>query len=140
MTHKSKSHPMMVEAMREAARNAIATLKPPPRQSVSQWADLERRLSSEASAAPGRWYTERTEYLRGIMDAASDPSVTEIVVQAGAQLGKTEVLLNVIGFHVAHDLRRSWLSSRPAKREWRKHFRKTDSHRCCATRHASRVR
>ena len=37
------------------------------------------------------------------MDAASDPSVTEIVVQAGAQLGKTEVLLNVIGFHVAHD-------------------------------------
>ena len=37
------------------------------------------------------------------MDAASDPSVTEVVVQAGAQLGKTEVLLNAIGFHIAHD-------------------------------------
>lgn len=37
------------------------------------------------------------------MDAASDPNVTEIVVQAGAQLGKTEVLLNIIGFHIAHD-------------------------------------
>ena len=37
------------------------------------------------------------------MDAASDPGVTEVVVQAGAQLGKTEVLLNAIGFHIAHD-------------------------------------
>lgn len=37
------------------------------------------------------------------MDAASDPNVTEIVVQAGAQLGKTEVILNIIGFHIAHD-------------------------------------
>ena len=37
------------------------------------------------------------------MDAASDPNVTEIVVMAGAQLGKTEVILNVIGYHVAHD-------------------------------------
>jgi phage terminase large subunit GpA-like protein len=84
-------------------RNSISTLRPPPRLTVSEWADLERRLSSEASAAPGRWYTERTEYLRGIMDAASDPNVTEIVVMAGAQLGKTEVILNVIGYHVAHD-------------------------------------
>lgn len=37
------------------------------------------------------------------MDAASDPNITEIVVQAGAQLGKTEVILNIIGFHIAHD-------------------------------------
>lgn len=37
------------------------------------------------------------------MDAASDPSVNEIVVMAGAQLGKTEVILNIIGYHVAHD-------------------------------------
>ena len=28
-----------------------------PRLSVSQWADLERRLSSEASAEAGRWHT-----------------------------------------------------------------------------------
>jgi phage terminase large subunit GpA-like protein len=37
------------------------------------------------------------------MDAASDPNVTEIVVMAGAQLGKTEVILNIIGYHIAHD-------------------------------------
>jgi phage terminase large subunit GpA-like protein len=37
------------------------------------------------------------------MDACSDPSVREVVVMAGAQLGKTEAILNIIGFHMDHD-------------------------------------
>ena len=82
---------------------AMQTLKPPPRLSVGEWADRERRLSSEASAAAGRWITSRAEYQRGIMDAISDPTLRDIVVMAGAQVGKTEMLLNVIGFHIHHD-------------------------------------
>jgi len=82
---------------------AMQTLKPPPRLSVAEWADRERRLSSEASAAAGRWVTSRAEYQRGIMDAISDPRLRDIVVMAGAQVGKTEMLLNVIGFHIHHD-------------------------------------
>ena len=82
---------------------AMQTLKPPPRLRVSEWADRERRLSSEASAAAGRWITSRAEYQRGIMDAISDPKLRDIVVMAGAQVGKTEILLNVIGFHIHHD-------------------------------------
>jgi len=70
---------------------------------VAEWADRERRLSSEASAAAGRWVTSRAEYQRGIMDAISDPRLRDIVVMAGAQVGKTEMLLNVIGFHIHHD-------------------------------------
>jgi len=70
---------------------------------VAEWADRERRLSSEASAAAGRWITSRAEYQRGIMDAISDPKLRDIVVVAGAQVGKTEMLLNVIGFHIHHD-------------------------------------
>jgi len=81
----------------------MTTLKPPPRLSVAEWADRERRLSSEASAAAGRWITSRAEYQRGIMDAISDPKLRDIVVVAGAQVGKTEMLLNVIGFHIHHD-------------------------------------
>jgi phage terminase large subunit GpA-like protein len=81
----------------------MQTLKPPPRLRVSEWADQERRLSSEASAAAGRWITSRAEYQRGIMDAISDPTLRDIVVMAGAQVGKTEMLLNVIGFHIHHD-------------------------------------
>jgi len=37
------------------------------------------------------------------MDACSDPKVKEVVVMAGAQLGKSEALLNIIGYHIDHD-------------------------------------
>ncbi len=37
------------------------------------------------------------------MDACSDPKIKEVVVMAGAQLGKSEALLNIIGFHIDHD-------------------------------------
>lgn len=70
---------------------------------MAEWADLERRLDSQSSAEPGRWITSRAEYQRGIMDACSDPVVKEVVVMCGAQLGKSEMLLNTIGYHMAHD-------------------------------------
>ena len=78
-------------------------LKPPSKLTVSQWADVQRRLSPEASAEPGRWYTSRAEYSRGIMDACSDPTIERVVVMSSAQIGKTEILLNVIGFHIDQD-------------------------------------
>lgn len=78
-------------------RELRAALAPPPRVTVSEWADRERRLSSEASAEPGRWRTERAEYQRGIMDAVRDPSAHTVVIQSSAQVGKTEVLLNALG-------------------------------------------
>jgi len=37
------------------------------------------------------------------MDACADPSIQEIVVMAGAQLGKTEILLNIVGYHIDND-------------------------------------
>jgi len=37
------------------------------------------------------------------MDACSDPGIQEVVVMAGAQLGKTEAILNIIGYHIHHD-------------------------------------
>ena len=70
---------------------------------VSQWADAERRLSPESSAEPGRWYTSRAEYSRGIMDACSDPTVRRVIVMSSAQVDKTEVLLNIIGYCIDQD-------------------------------------
>jgi len=37
------------------------------------------------------------------MDACSDPEIKEVVVMAGAQLGKSEALLNIIGYHIDND-------------------------------------
>src|ERR1019366_7927890 len=80
-----------------------AVARPPPRLTVSQWADANRVLSSESSSLPGRWDTARAEFLRGIMDAANDPDVETIVVMKAAQVGASEALLNMLGFYIAHD-------------------------------------
>lgn len=70
---------------------------------MSQWADAYRVLSSEASAEPGHWRTDRAPFQRGIQDAQSDPTVRQTVVMKSAQVGWTEILNNTIGFHVHMD-------------------------------------
>ena len=37
-----------------------------------------------------------------MMDACGDTGIAEVVIMSGAQLGKTEAILNVVGFHVEH--------------------------------------
>ncbi|MDR1650101.1 MAG: phage terminase large subunit family protein, partial [Synergistaceae bacterium] len=73
---------------------------PPPNLTISQWADRERRLSLEASAEPGRWNTGRAEYQREIMDAIRDPLIERVVMMTSSQVGKTEILLNAIGYYI----------------------------------------
>lgn len=85
------------------AADAMRAWAPPPRLTVSEWADEYRMLPKESSAEPGRWRTDRAPYQRGIMDAVNDSSVREIVVMTSAQVGKTELLLNTIGYFVSHD-------------------------------------
>ena len=38
-----------------------------------------------------------------MMDAASEPLVHTVVIMSSAQVGKTEILLNLIGFHASQD-------------------------------------
>lgn len=76
---------------------------PPLRLTVSQWADRFRQLSSEASASPGQWVTSRAEYQREIMNAFNDPTVEDVVMMSSAQVGKTEIVNNVVGFFIDSD-------------------------------------
>lgn len=84
-------------------RRLARVVAPPPNLTVSEWADQNRRLSSEASAEPGRWRTERAPYQREIMDALNDDETETIVVMSSAQVGKTEIILNTIGYFVHQD-------------------------------------
>ena len=78
-------------------------LRPDPDLTVSEWADKYRMLSNKASAEPGPWRTDRTPYLREIMDCMSSSSpMQKVVFMAGAQLGKTEGINNVVGYMIAH--------------------------------------
>jgi phage terminase large subunit GpA-like protein len=66
-------------------------LKPDPLLTVSEWADRYRVLSQRASSEPGRWRTERTPYLREIMDCLSPSSHWQrVALMKGAQIGGTE--------------------------------------------------
>lgn len=60
-------------------------------------------MSPESSAEPGAWNTSRAEYQRGIMDALSDPNIDTVVVMSSAQVGKTEILNNAVGFFITQD-------------------------------------
>ena len=70
----------------------MRTASPPPKLTVSEWADQCRKLSSESSAEPGTWNTARAEYQRGIMDAISEPGNERVVLMTSAQVGKTEII------------------------------------------------
>ncbi|MCK5057098.1 MAG: phage terminase large subunit family protein [Candidatus Aminicenantes bacterium] len=75
----------------------------PKKLSVSEWADESRYLDDKTSAEPGRWRTERTPYLKGIMDAFTDVLVEQITIKASTQVGKTESLLNMMGYAMDQD-------------------------------------
>ena len=74
-------------------------LKPPPKLTVSEWAD-EYRILSQGNAEAGRWRTSRAPYQREPMDCMSNPDVFRITLMWGAQLGKTETINNGIGYHI----------------------------------------
>jgi phage terminase large subunit GpA-like protein len=90
-------------ALERVERARLQMLRPPPKLTVSQWADEHRRLSPESAAEPGRWRTDRAPYQRGIMDAVADPAIREIVVMKSAQVGWTEILGNVVGYYIDRD-------------------------------------
>ena len=82
---------------------AIRNFKPPEDLTVSEWADKYRRLSPENSAEAGPWRTSRTPYLREVMDCFTDPKVRKIVMVAASQVGKSECILNSIGYIIDQD-------------------------------------
>lgn len=78
-------------------RIAKQALQPLPNLSVSDWADSYRMLSAEASAEPGRWRTDRAPYQREIMNAFTQYKVWKIAVMSASQIGKSDIMNNVIG-------------------------------------------
>ena len=92
----------MAEHTREMFRRCLRLFQPPPKITVSEWAERYRRLSPESSAEPGRWHTSKVPYMREIMDAIGDPFTRKVVVMSAAQVAKTELLLNVLGYYMHH--------------------------------------
>lgn len=78
-------------------------IAPPPKLTVSQWADQYRKLAPESSAEPGQWRTDRAPYQREIMDAVASPNIEKVVAMTSSQVGKSEILLNIMGYYIDID-------------------------------------
>ncbi len=72
---------------------------PDPELWLDEWADRYRILDTKSSSEAGRWRTDRTPYLRGVMRELSPLSPTQrIVFMKSSQVGGTECGFNWLGF------------------------------------------
>lgn len=77
-------------------------MRPPPALDYNAWSEQERQVAVGTSATPGRWRSQ--PYQGPVMAALSDPRADGVLFVACSQGGgKTEICLNAVGYHVAHD-------------------------------------
>jgi phage terminase large subunit GpA-like protein len=81
---------------------AAKLLRPPPKRTAGEWAEVNRRLP-RGSAEAGAWRTSRTPYFRAMHEAVIDPRYRRIVGVLASQSGKTEWLLNELGRRLDDD-------------------------------------
>ena len=80
----------------ELFRNICSILQPPPKMNVADWANAHMILSTEDSAEPGRYTTDRAPYQKEMMNAVGQPEVETVVYMTSAQIGKTQMLKNIL--------------------------------------------
>lgn len=84
------------------AGEAIADgIKPPPRLSVTEWADAHRRLPTKGAGEPGPWRTSRVPYSAEIMDCLSaNHPAKRVVFMKSVQSAGTEMGNNWVGWFI----------------------------------------
>lgn len=92
-----------LEVIQKVQNHASRVWSPPPNLTVSQWADEFLYLSPEDSAEPGKFKVERAPYQRGMLDAVSDPNIKDVVYCTSSQIGKTQLIKCIIGYHIHQD-------------------------------------
>lgn len=88
-----------------AYRNAfLDALRPPPRLTVSEFADANRILTIRSTSEPGPWRTDRVPHLKEPMDLLSphEKKIKRVILVFAAQgLAKTECGLNWLATTIA---------------------------------------
>lgn len=80
---------------------ACLAWRPPPRRTLSAWADEKFYLSAESAAEPGKWRT--LPYQRGVLDAISDPTVEQVSWIKSARIGYTKCINATVGYYMDQD-------------------------------------
>src|SRR5437868_2128815 len=83
-----------VDPLQQIRQAYAAGIRPDTLMQVSEWADRHRKLPKKSSAEPGPWRTDRTPFLRELMDCfASTSTIEEVVFMKASQIGGTEIIL-----------------------------------------------
>lgn len=88
--------------IKDLIQTSLKKFIPPLKLTISMWADKYRVLS-DTSAEKGRWNTDRAPFQREVMDTISDPNFEEVWCMFSAQVGKTEMELNSLGYFMHYE-------------------------------------
>lgn len=84
-------------------QSLLSMAAPPPPLSVAEWAEKYRYIPDEYGAHPGPWNNDATPYQREPMAAFTNPTVKKVIAMFAAQMGKSEMLFNVLGRYITVD-------------------------------------
>lgn len=93
--------------------DAALALRPPARVVPSVAAEKHRHIK-KLGGYSGPWRNDMTPYLVDVMDACCDRNVSMVVFMAPSQVGKTEVILNLLGHTILYRPA-DWLLIQPTK-------------------------
>jgi phage terminase large subunit GpA-like protein len=83
---------------------ALAKFQPPEKISSTDWANRFRYLAQESSPMPGKYSTDLTPWVPGMLDALDDPATKEVVCMKSAQVAWTDgVWNNYLGRRIHND-------------------------------------
>ena len=82
-------------------RRALAALRPPPRQKLSDWIEGNVYLPDGVSALPGP--VRLWPFQREIADAIGDPAIERVTIVKAVRCGFTTLLTSAIGSFIAND-------------------------------------
>lgn len=91
----------MSTALPDSRDRLLRVWQPPPRLSLSKFADTHFRLSAESSAETGQWTC--IPYQRGILDAFADPSIETVSCMKSARVGWTKCINIVALYYMVYD-------------------------------------
>ena len=93
--------PEVLQRIQETERLRRNLWAPPPKLTISEWADAKRVLPKGTSARPGQWVTE--SFQREMMNALLSPNVRQVCCMKSTQIGWSEILNNIIGYFIDAD-------------------------------------
>ena len=89
-------------ALQQAFARAREQLLPPPELLPSEWAEANVRIPL-GNAIPGPVRFANAPYQVEPLNCIADPSVHQITLMWGAQVGKTQVMNCALGYGISHD-------------------------------------